>query len=52
MLTPCIKICKLDPITRWCIGCARTVDEITQWKQLTDLQRKDIMQQLPSRRNT
>ncbi|AFM14771.1 DUF1289 domain-containing protein [Turneriella parva] len=32
--SPCIAVCKLDDAGRICIGCYRTVDEITTWPQL------------------
>lgn len=47
MLTPCIKTCKL--IQGMCVGCRRTVEEIAQWARMTDLERKQIMEQLHAR---
>ena len=32
IITPCISICKTDPVTGYCYGCARTNDEKKQWK--------------------
>ena len=32
IVTPCISICKTDPITGYCYGCARTIDEKKKWK--------------------
>ena len=32
IVSPCISICKADPITRYCYGCARTNNEKRQWK--------------------
>ena len=32
VISPCISICKTDPITGFCYGCARTNDEKRQWK--------------------
>ncbi|MGA9005037.1 MAG: DUF1289 domain-containing protein, partial [Pseudolabrys sp.] len=29
--TPCVKICTLDARMGLCLGCGRTVDEITRW---------------------
>ena len=31
LISPCISICKTDPITGFCYGCART-DEEKLWK--------------------
>ncbi len=30
--SPCISICRTDPITGYCYGCARTNQEKKSWK--------------------
>ena len=30
--SPCISICKTDPVTGLCYGCARTNEEKKSWK--------------------
>ena len=32
MISPCISICKTDPVTGLCYGCARTNEEKKSWK--------------------
>ena len=32
IISPCISICKTDPITGYCYGCARSNDEKRIWK--------------------
>ena len=32
IISPCISICKTDPITGYCYGCARTEEEKSIWK--------------------
>ena len=32
VVSPCISICKTDPVTGYCYGCARTNDEKKIWK--------------------
>ncbi|MDC3232565.1 DUF1289 domain-containing protein [Pelagibacteraceae bacterium] len=32
IISPCISICKTDPITSYCYGCARTEEEKELWK--------------------
>ena len=32
IVSPCISICKTDPITGYCYGCARTEKERNLWK--------------------
>ena len=32
IVSPCISICKTDPVTGLCYGCARTINEKKIWK--------------------
>ena len=32
IISPCISICRTDPVTGYCYGCARTNDENIKWK--------------------
>ena len=32
IISPCISICKTDPVTSYCYGCARTEEEKKLWK--------------------
>ena len=32
IISPCISICKTDPVTGYCYGCARTEEEKKIWK--------------------
>ncbi len=32
IVSPCISICKIDPSTGYCYGCARTNEEKKMWK--------------------
>ena len=32
IVSPCISICKTDPSTGYCYGCARTIEERKIWK--------------------
>jgi predicted Fe-S protein YdhL (DUF1289 family) len=29
--SPCVKICMIHPQTRLCIGCRRSISEISDW---------------------
>ncbi len=33
IISPCISICKTDPVTGYCYGCARTNEEKKNWKE-------------------
>jgi uncharacterized protein len=47
--TPCVKICTLDARSGLCLGCGRTIDEISRWASLSVSERSQVMDELPSR---
>lgn len=47
--TPCVRLCVIDPETRLCEGCRRSLDEIAAWGRMTPEQRRAIMDALPGR---
>lgn len=47
--TPCIGICRLDPVTDLCTGCHRTIAEIIGWGRMNAEERRAIMVALPVR---
>ena len=34
IISPCISICRTDPVTGYCYGCARTNEEKKHWKDI------------------
>ena len=32
VISPCISVCKSDPITDYCYGCGRTTEDKKTWK--------------------
>ena len=32
IISPCISICKTDPVTGFCYGCGRSNDDKKKWK--------------------
>ena len=32
IVSPCISICKTDPVTGYCYGCGRSNDDKKKWK--------------------
>ena len=48
--SPCISVCQMDPVTGWCIGCQRTLDEIRDWIISTPEQRQKILDAIALRR--
>jgi hypothetical protein len=47
--TPCLKICVLEPGSKTCRGCGRTIDEIAGWGAMSGSERRRIMALLPAR---
>jgi predicted Fe-S protein YdhL (DUF1289 family) len=47
--TPCLKICVLEPGSRLCRGCGRTIDEIAGWGAMSEGERRRVMALLPDR---
>lgn len=50
--SPCNSICRIDEATGWCLGCARTLPEITAWAGLDDESKRKVWALLPERRRT
>ena len=47
--SPCVKLCVVHPEARICIGCHRTIDEISQWSKMSDEDRARVKDELPAR---
>ncbi len=48
--SPCINICRLDPVTQLCVGCYRTIEEIAGWTNYSDEKKAAIRSGLQARR--
>ncbi|HWM30833.1 MAG TPA: DUF1289 domain-containing protein [Methyloceanibacter sp.] len=49
METPCVNICLLDADLGLCVGCGRTIEEISRWATMSDRERRAIIGELPAR---
>ena len=47
--SPCVKICVIHPSERLCTGCYRTIEEISAWSRLPQIEREKIINELPER---
>ncbi len=47
--SPCVKLCVIHPESRTCVGCFRTIDEISAWSRLSGDERRAVMAALPTR---
>ena len=48
--SPCINICQIDETKSFCIGCSRTIKEISEWSTYNDKQKKKILNLLQERK--
>jgi uncharacterized protein len=47
--SPCVKLCVVHPEERICVGCFRSIEEISAWSALSPGARRIIMDDLPNR---
>ena len=47
--TPCIAVCMMDPKTKLCFGCGRTLPEIARWHRMDSAERLAVMEGLAAR---
>ncbi len=47
--TPCIAVCFIDPKSKLCLGCGRTLPEIARWHKIESAERRAIMAGLADR---
>ncbi len=47
--SPCKKICLIHQISRLCIGCYRTAEEIKFWNRYSQDERNSLISELPQR---
>jgi predicted Fe-S protein YdhL (DUF1289 family) len=48
--SPCQNVCQMNPQTGYCIGCLRTLDEIADWLEMNDAQKRLLLARLDARR--
>jgi len=47
--SPCIAVCTMDPKTKLCFGCGRTLPEIARWHSMATAERLAVMEGLAAR---
>lgn len=47
--SPCISICRIDPVRAVCEGCFRTLEEIAAWSRLDDAGKRDVWRVIAQR---
>ena len=49
-VSPCLGICLMDPRTRTCRGCLRTIEEIAEWYTAGNAEKRAILKRIEERR--
>lgn len=49
-VSPCLGICLMEPATRTCRGCLRTIGEIAGWYAASPTEKRAILERLAVRR--
>jgi predicted Fe-S protein YdhL (DUF1289 family) len=47
--SPCVKLCRIEPASALCVGCWRTLEEITAWRSLDEAGREQVWQRIEQR---
>jgi|tagenome__1003787_1003787.scaffolds.fasta_scaffold14005194_1 predicted Fe-S protein YdhL (DUF1289 family) len=48
--SPCTRVCVIDPVSKLCRGCLRTIDEITDWSGKSPAEKRAVLAVLKERR--
>jgi predicted Fe-S protein YdhL (DUF1289 family) len=48
-LSPCIKLCKVDSNEHYCIGCNRSLSEISNWWKYSEDEKRKVLEELKTR---
>lgn len=49
--SPCSGVCIMDDASGFCLGCERTLEEISRWREMTATRRAAVMRSLAVRRH-
>ena len=49
-MSPCINECKLDKKEKYCISCLRTINEISSWRNFSDIEKKKIISKIKNKK--
>lgn len=50
LASPCVSVCRMDPLRQLCEGCLRTLDEIAAWGTLSEAGRLQVWSAIEQRR--
>jgi len=47
--SPCVSICRMDPVSELCDGCFRTLDEIADWSRMPEEGKREVWRLIAQR---
>jgi uncharacterized protein len=47
--SPCISVCRMDPVSELCEGCFRSLDEIALWGRMDEEGKREIWKSIAER---
>ena len=47
--SPCVSVCRMDPERALCLGCRRTIAEMSAWRQLDDAGKRAVWRDIGQR---
>ncbi|MDO5691808.1 MAG: DUF1289 domain-containing protein [Pseudomonadota bacterium] len=47
--SPCIGVCRISPVTGWCEGCYRRLEEIGGWAGMSNAERMEVWARIDER---
>ncbi len=50
--SPCVGVCRIEPQTGLCLGCARTIEEIAAWGAMGEGDRAMVTARLKRRKSS
>ncbi len=48
--SPCLRICAVDGRSGFCMGCNRTLKEITAWSEYTNDEKREVLAAIKRRK--
>ena len=49
--SPCVNVCQMHPEKNYCVGCLRTIEEIGDWLEMRDEEKREVLARIERRRN-
>jgi len=50
--SPCVSICSMDLDTDLCLGCFRNTEEIASWSEMSEEEKRKVLDALLDRKRT